>query len=100
LYARLSGPKFSALLPPFHMSYFSKKSLGVALSRTGYTMQYHRYIGHMLQLKTIAYRLSHSGTQGIFASLYKILRRSRLGNVALRKNLNDLITVVATKNAQ
>ena len=39
LYARLSGPKFSALLPPFHMSYFNKKSLRVALSKTGYTMR-------------------------------------------------------------
>jgi SAM-dependent methyltransferase len=100
MYARLSGPKFSALLPPFHMSYFSKKSLRVALSKTGYTMQYHRYIGHMLSLKTIAYRLSHCGRPGIFGSLYRVLRQSSLGNVAVRKNLNDLITVVATKNAE
>ena len=100
LYARLSGPKFSALLPPFHMSYFNKKSLRVALSRTGYTMLYHRYIGHRLSLKTVAYRLSHCGRPGIFGSLYRMLRRSPLGNVAVRKNMHDLITVVATKNAE
>jgi SAM-dependent methyltransferase len=99
LYARLSGPQFSALVPPFHLSYFNKDSLRVALSKTGYTVLYHRYIGHLLQLKTVAYRLSHSGRPGFFGSLYRLLSRSRLGNVAVRKNLHDIITIVATKNA-
>ena len=99
LYARLSGPNFSAMVPPIHVSYFNKKSLAVALSRTGYALLYHRYIGHRLALKTVAYRLSHSGGPGAFGTLYRWLAKSGIGNIAIRKNLHDIITVVARKNA-
>ncbi len=98
LYARITGSRFYALLPPFHLSYFNKHSLREALSRTGFRMLYHRFIGHVLSLKTIAYRLSHCGRPGFFYSLYETLSGSRLGNIGVRKNLRDIITVVATKN--
>jgi 2-polyprenyl-3-methyl-5-hydroxy-6-metoxy-1,4-benzoquinol methylase len=97
LYARLTGSRFYAFLPPVHLSYFNKKSLRVALSRTGFSTLYHRYIGHVLSLKTVAYRLSDCGSPGLFGSLYVVLKRSPLGNVPIRKNLNDIITIVAEK---
>lgn len=98
-YAKVTGSRFYALLPPEHLSYFNKKSLRQALSRTGFTVLYHTYIGHLLSLKTVAYRLSHNGKPGLFFSLYQILKRSPVGDLSIRKNLHDIITVVATKAA-
>ncbi len=99
LYAKVTGRRFYALLPPFHLSYFNRHSLGEALTRTGFGGAQVLYIGHLLSLKTIAYRLSQCGQPGFFYTIYKALDASPFGNVAVRKNLRDIITVVATKNA-
>jgi 2-polyprenyl-3-methyl-5-hydroxy-6-metoxy-1,4-benzoquinol methylase len=99
LYSKVTGPRFYALLPPEHLSYFNKTSLRHALSRTGFVVLYHTYIGHLLSLKTVAYRLSHNRRPSLFYSLYKVLRRSPVGDVSIRKNLHDIITIVATKGA-
>jgi len=100
LYSKVTGSRFYALLPPEHLSYFNKTSLRHALSRTGFSVLYHTYIGHLLSLKTVAFRLSHNGKPGLFYSLYKVLRRSRVGDLSIRKNLHDIITIMATKGAE
>jgi len=98
LYAYLTGSRYHCLIPPMHLSYFNKRSLREALGRTGFRTLYHRFIGHRLSLKTVAYRLSTSGRKpGFFYEVYKLLDRSRLGNIAVPKNFRDIITIVAEK---
>ncbi len=97
LLARITGAGFYALIPPFHLSYFNRTSLQEALSKTGFEIIYHKYIAHILFLKTIPYRLARGRKSGFFHSLHRLLSRSSIGNIKIKKNLHDIITVVAKK---
>lgn len=96
LYARLSGPRFYAIAPPYHLSYFSPRTLALALEQTGFEVLQSRFIGHRLALKTVPYRLSR-GSKGLMYGLYRGLDRSPFGNLPIYKNLHDIVTVVAAK---
>jgi len=96
LYARLTGPTFYAIAPPYHLSYFSPKTVADALERTGFEVVTSRFIGHRLALKTVPYRLSR-GEKGFFFALYRLLARSPFGGVPIYKNLHDIVTVIAKK---
>lgn len=97
LYARLSGPRFYALIPPAHLFYFNSTSLRALLSRTG--LQYDRaeHIGQILQLRTVFYRLARGEESGLFYKIYQLLNNSQLGSIRVYKNLHDIITVYARK---
>ena len=97
LYARLAGKRFYAIIPPSHLFYYEEASLRFVLSRAGFVPQSARHIGHRLFLKTIPYRLARSRTSGVFFRLYQVLDRLRLGNLAVPKNLHDIITVTALR---
>lgn len=97
LFAKLTGSGFSALVPPYHLSYFNRTSLQEVLARARFRFLYHKYIGHVLFLKTIPYRLARESRQGFFYGLYALLDKSAIGNIRVRKNLRDIITVVAEK---
>lgn len=101
LFAKLSGARFYAIIPPYHLTYFNKRSLVEALSRAGFKVLYHKYIAHMLFLKTIPYNLSRRFSMrketGFFSSLFKLLETSSIGKIKIRKNLYDIITVIAKK---
>ncbi len=97
LFAKLSGSRFSAIVPPYHLSYFNRTSLRMALGRAGFHFLFHRYIGHLLFLKTIPYRLARENHKSPFYKIYSQLDKSALGNIRVRKNLRDIITVVAEK---
>jgi SAM-dependent methyltransferase len=96
LYARFTGPNFYAIAPPYHLSYFSPKTVKLALEKTGFEVLESRFIGHRLALKTVPYRLSR-GEKGFMYGLYRMLDRSPLGNLPIYKNLHDIVTVVAAK---
>lgn len=98
LFAKLWGPRFYAIVPPVHLTYFNKVSLQEALSRSGFDFLSHKYIGHILFLKTIPYRFSRGRQEGLSYWLYKVLNGSSVGNIRIRKNLHDIITVIARKN--
>jgi SAM-dependent methyltransferase len=97
LYARLSGRRFYAIIPPSHLFYYSKDTLKMALEKSGFALEVSTFIGHMLFLKTIPYRLSRSNQKSLFYKAYKLLDRSPLGNIKVPKNLHDIITVVGVK---
>jgi hypothetical protein len=97
LYARLSGAKFYALVPPAHLFYFNQKSLRTVLARGGFTIVRSKFIGQVLQLRTIFYRLARGGTGNVFYRIYSWLSRGALGRIAIYKNLHDIITVFAVK---
>jgi SAM-dependent methyltransferase len=95
--ARIQGRRYYALIPPYHLSYFNKKSLQIALKQTGFSKLFHKYLGHVLFLKTIPYRLSREKPGSFFYRLYSALDKSSLGNIKIYKNLYDIITVFAQK---
>lgn len=98
LYARRTGRNFYAILPPYHLFYYSEKTLLRLLEASGFQLLLSRHIGHRLFLKTIPYRLARGKASGFFYMLYKVLDKLPLGRVPVYKNLNDIITVLARRD--
>jgi 2-polyprenyl-3-methyl-5-hydroxy-6-metoxy-1,4-benzoquinol methylase len=97
LFARLMGARYYALIPPYHLTYFSKKTLAKALGLCGFEVEEYRYFAHMLFLKTIFFRLSRHNKQNFF---YRLCQTAYLpfGNIRIKKNMFDIVTVLARKN--
>lgn len=94
LYARLTGRNFYAVIPPYHLFYFNKRSLGVLLESTGFQPVRYAFMPHLLKLQTIFYRLSR-GNQNVWSRLFALLKNTTIGNIRMRKNLHDIVTVFA-----
>jgi SAM-dependent methyltransferase len=99
LYARLTGPKFYAIIPPSHLFYYNRRSLALALSKSGFQMVDSKFIGHILKVQTVFWRLSRSNKESPFYRIYRALEGTALGNIGFHKNLHDIITVLAIKPA-
>ena len=97
LYAKVSGRHFYAVIPPSHLFYYSRRSLATMLDRGGFTFLRHAYIPHLLTLRTVFFRLSKAEPSSPFFRIARRLGHSRLGQVKIRKNLHDIITVFAAK---
>ena len=104
LYAKLTGPKFYAVIPPTHLFYYDDHSLGRALSNSGFQVVDSKFIGHLLKVKTVFWRLSQShvsqsNVNSPYYRIYKAVDHTALGEMAFHKNLHDIITVLAVKPA-
>ncbi len=97
LYAKLSGKNFYAFIPPEHLFYFNKKSLSCLLNLNGFRAVSFNYFAHMLKLKTIFLRLSHSVENSIYYKIYKYMKERKIGDIKFKKNLHDIVTVFAKK---
>jgi len=97
LFAKLTGKRFYAIIPPTHLSYFNKRSAALALEATGFSVRKIESIAHLLRVKTIFYRLSMVAEKGLFFRIFQGLSQSRIGGWKIRKNLNDVITLFAVK---
>jgi 2-polyprenyl-3-methyl-5-hydroxy-6-metoxy-1,4-benzoquinol methylase len=97
LYAKITGSKFYAILPPTHLSYFDQNTLGLALEKSNFSVLSNHFIAHIMFIKTIFHRLSDGKSQGLFYHLYRLTENSLLGRIRIRKNLHDIITVLAVK---
>lgn len=100
LYAKLTGANFYPIIPPAHLFYFNEKSLKTILNRADFNFLKSKFIGHVLQLKTIFFRLSRDGTNPFFYALCKLVRNNILGKIAFYKNFHDIITVFAIKEGE
>ncbi len=98
LFARACGRRYYALIPPSHLSYFSPRTLRQALERTGYTPLSHRYIPHQIFIKTIFHRLSRDNSSSFWADLAHNLDGTVLGDWKIRKNVFDIMTMMAVAN--
>jgi SAM-dependent methyltransferase len=97
LYAKLSGPRFYAIIPPSHLFYYDKHTLSLALTESGFQVVGSRFIGHLMKIKTVASRLSRSDVNSPFHRLSRLLDRTMMGEIKFHKNLHDIITVLAVK---
>jgi len=98
LFAKVSGKKFYAVVPPSHLFYYDEETLRRMLERTGFRMTESRFIAHLLRIHTILLRLSQRDKGSIFYKMYEKVAGTWLGKVTLKKNLHDVITVFAVRN--
>jgi SAM-dependent methyltransferase len=98
LYAKIAGSHFYALVPPSHLFYYNKRTLKLALENNGFRMLDAKFIAHLLKLQTVFLRLSRNDKHSAAYKTYHSLAGSWLGNLKVRKNLHDVITVVATRD--
>jgi 2-polyprenyl-3-methyl-5-hydroxy-6-metoxy-1,4-benzoquinol methylase len=97
LYAKVTGPRFYALQPG-HLFYYSKRTLELLLRKTGFQLTDARFIPHILRIRIVFHRLARGNRNSIFYRIARRLRSTWLGDVKIRKNLHDIITVIAVKN--
>jgi len=97
LYAKLSGKRLYSIVPPYHVFFYTRPSLENALVKGGFRITEFRHMAHILQLKTIPFRLSRGDRASFSYSIYRMLEKSSVGGIKIRKNLHDLMTVLAVK---
>ena len=98
LYAKVMGSGFYAVMPPTHLFYYDKGTLELALGKTGFQMVDSRFIAHLLRIRIIFYRLASGNRQSLFFRISRWLEGRWLGEAKIKKNLHDIITVMAVKN--
>lgn len=95
LFARACGSRYYALLPPYHLSYFSPSTLRFALQKRDFSPVGHMYVPHVLFLRTIFDRLSRGDQSSPFSKIHDALHGTALGNLRIRKNVFDIMTMFA-----
>jgi hypothetical protein len=68
------------------------------LEANGFRVVESRFIGHLLRVSTVFLRLSRMERRSVFYRIFETLHRSRVGNVKIRKNLRDIMTLAAVKH--
>jgi 2-polyprenyl-3-methyl-5-hydroxy-6-metoxy-1,4-benzoquinol methylase len=97
LYAKVTGQNFYAVIPPFHLFYYDRRTLSSALSASGFSVVDSKFIGHLFKIKMVFFRLSRGNVNSLFYRIYKQLVGTALGEIKFHKNLHDIITVLAVK---
>lgn len=97
LYAKVSGRHFYAIIPPSHLFYYDRRTLARTLSAAGFQVADSHFIGHVLKLKTIFWRLSRGNTKSLFYRIGKYSGGTPFGEFRIHKNLHDIITMSAIK---
>jgi 2-polyprenyl-3-methyl-5-hydroxy-6-metoxy-1,4-benzoquinol methylase len=97
LYAKVTGRNFYAVIPPSHLFYYNASTLDRALSKSGFQVAESKFIGHLLKVNTIFFRLSRDNVNSWAYRIYRALNGTALGEFKVHKNLHDIITVLAAK---
>ena len=98
LYAKAMGSKFYAVMPPTHLFYYNRTSLERILGKTGFRAIDSRFVAHLLRVRIIFYRLARGNKNSLAYGIFKRLRTGALGEMKIKKNLHDIITVLAVKD--
>ena len=99
LYAKVTGSNFYAIIPPGHLYYYNKNTLYRILQNTGFSPVCYKYIPHILKVSMIFLRLSKGNKMSLYYKIHSKLKDSVIGNIRIKKNLRDIITVFATKTS-
>jgi 2-polyprenyl-3-methyl-5-hydroxy-6-metoxy-1,4-benzoquinol methylase len=97
LYAKLTGSRFYAVMPPTHLFYYNKSTLELLLGKTGFQLIDARFIAHILRIRIVFQRLARENRQSPFFGISQWLKGTWLGEAKIKKNLRDIITVIAVK---
>jgi 2-polyprenyl-3-methyl-5-hydroxy-6-metoxy-1,4-benzoquinol methylase len=99
LYARLTGSRFYAIIPPSHLFYYDKRTLALTLEKSGFHVTESQFIGHLFKVKTVFFRLARSNMNSLYFRMYRALNGTKVGEIKFKKNLHDIITILAVKPA-
>jgi len=97
LYAKLTGKRFYAIMPPSHLFYYDNSTLSRTLEKSGFKVVDSKFIGHLFRIKTIFLRLSRDNFETLQYRIFKVLKGTAVGEFQFKKNLHDIITVLAVK---
>jgi SAM-dependent methyltransferase len=97
LYAKISGKSLYSIVPPYHVFFYTRPSLENALRQARFKVVDFRHMAHILLIKTIPFRLARGEKNSIFYSIFRMLEKTSVGGLKVRKNLHDLMTVFAVK---
>ena len=98
LYARLAGMKFYAYLPPSHLTFFNKRSLKLLCGNNGFKITEYNHIPQILSVPKIFYRLAMGNKNNLLSKIYRALEKTALKKLSIKKNLHDIITIIAIKD--
>lgn len=95
LVARFRGPNWRMVIPPVHLHYFSRETLGRLLNNYGFEVIYNRYCGYYRSMSNVAYIIltQHRDQRRLFYWLQK----SHLLNWGFYLNVYDIMYVIARK---
>jgi len=97
LYARISVRYFYAIAPPSHLFYYNEETLTRILRKSGFQIIDSRFMAHVLKVRTAMIRLGQGDPKSRRYSVCRALAKSPLANFKIKKNLHDVITVMATR---
>ncbi|MBI3321176.1 MAG: class I SAM-dependent methyltransferase [Candidatus Omnitrophica bacterium] len=97
LMARLQGPAWRLYDPPFHIHYFSRRTLTQLLSRNGLKALEIRYVGFSRSLNTMLHRLCSYRKPQVLQRLYGIAKTFGVVRHDVYVNLYDIMLVIAQK---
>jgi YD repeat-containing protein len=97
LYARVTGKKFYAYIPPSHLTFFNKKSLHVLCEKNGFKIIQYKHYPQLLSLPKVFYRLSQGKADSFFGQIHLLLEKTVLRRIIIKKNLHDIVTLFAVK---
>ena len=97
LWAKLTGKKFYAVIPPSHLTYFNVRSLRILCESNGFKVDKTCHLSQAIAIPTIFFRLAHSKRDSFFGKIGQFLENTFLKKVTVKKNLHDIVTLFATK---
>lgn len=96
--ARIRGSAWRLYYPPFHLHYFSKRTLAMLLEQHGLKLAYVTTAGYHRSLDMILHRVFVERKQSASQAVYRLAKRVGLANRrALYLNLFDIMLAVAVK---
>lgn len=97
LWAKVRGKKFYAVIPPCHLTYFTRRSLRLLCENNGFRIDQMKHYAQAITIPTIFFRLAHSKRDSHLGKIYLMLQKTWLRKVSVKKNFHDIITLFATK---
>lgn len=100
LVAKVQGPRWRLYYPPYHLHYFSERTLARLLSRFDLKPAHFRKVGYDRSLDMILHRLLNERKPPLLQSLYRAACRVGLANRrSIYLNLYDIMLMVARKSS-
>lgn len=98
LVGKLMGKHWHLLLPPQHIYYFSQTTIKKLLEKIGFKVIEVKYLGKSMTLTHFLRRVCFLFKNRPLYHLLKFVTSSKVGNISIRLNLYDIMTIFAVKN--
>lgn len=96
--ARILKRRWTFYIPPQHLFFFNRRTLGILLEESGFTPQAWFRVGKWLSLRYVLHLARTTGESRLAQRLFPFVARSPLGSVPLYLPMRDNIVVIAKKS--